>query len=104
MYHFVSRLLILMTLLGNIAWATDNHVTLSQSDETALSVNDHSQQGTPCLPDCTSHHCCHASAHLLTIPGSNITHTLSNGQFLIVAADTSLNSIIPAPPYQPPRA
>lgn len=98
----VTRLLIVFTLLANLGWVTDTYVVDSTVETATLTTaaGDHQDD---CPPGVNCHHCCHASAHLLTIPGSGLALHSSTGQRLNLAVDSSLSSFIPAPPYQPPR-
>jgi hypothetical protein len=98
----VTRLLIVFTLLANLGWATDMYAGDGAADHANLTTAAGEHQGD-CPPGIDCHHCCHASAHLQTIPGSGISFAFSAGQRINVAVDTHLYSFIPAPPYQPPR-
>lgn len=99
---YVTRLLIVFTLLANLGWAADIYASDGAADHASLTaaVDAHQDDCPPCI-DC--HHCCHATVHLLSIPGSGISFAFSAGQRLDVAVDTYLHSFIPAPPYQPTR-
>lgn len=104
MTKLIVRLLIVFTLLSNLGWAADAYYTISpESEHTAVRdfvAGDHND----CPAGIGCHHCCHALAHLLALPGSGLAFRLGTGQHLDTNVDTFLKSFIPAPPFQPPRA
>lgn len=103
--NFIARLLIVFTLLANLGWATDMYMYAGDgaADHATLTTatGDHQDD---CPPSINCHHCCHATVHLLTIPGTGLALHLASGQRLDAAFASQLHSFIPAPPYQPPRA
>lgn len=103
LHNLITRLLIVFTLLANLGWATDMYVGDGTADAATLTTAAGEHQDD-CPPGIDCHHCCHATAHLLTIPGSGISFAFPAGQRINVAVDSALHSFIPAPPYQPPRA
>lgn len=103
MRRHIIRLLIVFTLFANLGWAMDMYAGDGAADVATLTTAADDHQDA-CPPGIDCHHCCHATAHLLTIPGGGISFALAAGQHLSAAVATSLSSFIPAPPYQPPRA
>lgn len=101
--HFITRLLVMFTLLASLGWATDMYLTDLAPDHATLTIDATSHQDD-CPPGIDCHHCCHATAHLLTLLGTGLALHLTAGHHLNVAVDSPLHSFIPAPPYQPPRA
>lgn len=104
MTKLIVRLLIVFTLLSNLGWAADIYYTTSQEPEPATATGVVTGDHNDCPTGIGCHHCCHALAHLLALPGSGLAFRLDSGQHLDAAVDTFLQSFIPAPPFQPPRA
>lgn len=101
-HTLIARLLIMFTLLANFGWVADTYANFPDSDRIGLtSTADSHQNDDPADIHC--HHCCHATAHLLTIPGSELTIHLTSDHLIEMTADSQLNSFIPALPDQPPR-
>ncbi|MBI5461460.1 MAG: hypothetical protein HY941_04655 [Gammaproteobacteria bacterium] len=99
----VARLLIVFTLLANLGWVTETYMHDAVAAHASLTTLAGDPQDN-CPPGTHCQHCCHAIAHLLTLPSHGISFDFNTGQDLDVAIVTHLPSFIPAPPYQPPRA
>ena len=102
--RLITRLLIVFTVLANLGWATELYAGTDGAPASVSQSADTGDRQDGCPPSVDCQHCCHTTVHLLTIPGSGLTFSLSDGRLLCVAVDASLTSFIPAPPYQPPRA
>jgi len=102
--RFLTLCFLMLTLVGNAAWATAGyHPAADSVAETGLDSG-HQHNFPDSDNDGCNDHCCHASAHLLGLPDSPTAWPFSPGPDVYLASDQPPRSHPLSPLFQPPIA